>query len=71
MIKNFLCPIQNISTYHLDQKLRGKVSKGLLDLHFLNRSYKTEAILPVALLEYAGIKNIIQIIKEIDIPQYK
>ena len=68
MIKN-LYPIQNISTYHLDQNLRGRVSKGLLDLRFLNKPYKTEAILPVALLEYAGIQDIKTVIKEIIIPQ--
>ena len=69
MIKKTLYPMQNISTYHLDQKLRGKVSKGLLDFRFLNKPYKTEAILPVALLEYAGIKDIEKIIRKIIIPQ--
>ena len=47
----------NTSTYHLDQKVRGRFSKSLIDGKFLDKYYpeKYEAILPLALLEYAGI----------------
>ena len=47
-----------VSTYHLDQQVRGLVSKDLINSNFLDKYYpqKHEAILPFALLEYAGIK---------------
>ena len=72
MIKKSVSPIQNISTYHLDQKLRGKVSKNRLGTQFLDKYQGVtlkEAILPIALLEYVGIKDIEKIIREIIIPQ--
>ncbi len=54
----------DIYTYHLDQNIRGKISQGHLDLYkFLDKPYKTEAILPVALFEYAGIKEIKKLLK--------
>lgn len=60
----------NTHTYHLDQNLRGEISKGNIDTTFLkNKYYQKEAILPVALLEYAGIKDIKKIIREINIPR--
>ena len=59
----------DIYTYHLDQNIRGKLSKRHLDLQFLDKPYKKEAILPVALLEYAGIKGIKKIMKSLAIPQ--
>ena len=59
------------STYHLDQNVRGMVSKGLIDKKFLDKYHheKYEAILPFALLEYAGIEGFKRLIKEIVIPQ--
>ncbi len=62
----------NTYTYHLDQNLRGKVSKGFLAKKFLDKYQGApvkEAILPLALLEYAGIEGIKKIIREITIPQ--
>ena len=61
----------NTHTYHLDQKLRGKISKGKINATFLRNKYyqKKATILPVALLEYAGIKCIKKLIEEIIIPQ--
>ena len=50
--------MQQISTYHLDQNIRGRISKGHMSQHFLEKYYpkKYEAILPLAVLEYAGIQ---------------
>lgn len=47
----------NANTYHLDQNVRGQISKGLINNSFLYKCYpkKIEAISPFALLEYAGI----------------
>ena len=60
----------NTHTYYLDQNLRGKISKGKINTTFLrNKYYQKPAILPVALLEYAGIKGIKTLIREIIIPQ--
>ena len=48
-----------VSTYHLDQNVRCLISKGYINKNFLDKYSpynKHEAILPFALLEYAGIK---------------
>ena len=57
MNKQILYPTQKTSTYHLDQNVRGLISKDLIQLKFLDRYYpeKHEALLPFAALEYAGI----------------
>ena len=71
MTKNFLYPTQRVSTYHLDQKVRGLISKGRIKLKSLDKYYseKHEALLPFAVLEYAGI-NIKKIFLQIpSIPQ--
>ena len=49
--------MQKISTYHLDQNIRGFISKGLIRQNFFDGKYypeKYEAILPLATIEYAG-----------------
>ena len=54
----FKNPMQQTSTYHLDQRVRGLISKGRIGQEFLDKYYpeKHEAILSLAVLEYAGIK---------------
>ena len=59
----------NKHAYHLDQNLRGKVSKGYLKTdQFLEEIDNQEAILPFALLEYAGIP-MKEISQNVSIPQ--
>lgn len=54
----FINSTQQTSTYHLDQNVRGFISRNHIDQRFLDKYYpeKYEAILPLAVLEYAGTK---------------
>ena len=48
-------PTQKSSTYHLDQNVRGLISKDRIKPKFLDKYYH-ETILPFAVLEYTGIE---------------
>jgi len=65
--------MQKVSTYHLDQNVRGLISKNRINQSFLNKYYpeKYEAILPCAVFEYAGIpiKEVFNKIKEPELPE--
>ena len=57
-------------TYHLDQKVRGAISKNRINESFLDKYHpeKHEALLPLSVLEYAGI-NIKEIFLQIPNPE--
>ena len=65
----FINSTQRTSTYHLDQRVRGLISRNHIDQRFLDKYYpeKHEAILPLAVLEYAGIKK--KVLSQIEKPK--